>query len=364
MSANAATPMFVRSDKGILAATVLLVVLAGLAEYGGWNAVVAFVVSAGAVAVLASLVGRSVEQLGDRFGPGATGVLQSALGNLPELFICIFSLRAGLVDVVRAALVGSILANLLLVLGLAFFVGGLKHGTQQLGSERARTIVVLMLLSVTAWAIPSLTHWLHTGASDHEKPFSMIVSVLLLVLFALSLPFSLRRDDDADTDTGAGTPHEEPRWPVWLAVTMLAAAGLGAAFVSDWFVNALQPAMDSLSLNQTFAGLVVVAIAGNAIENVVGVQLAAKNQSAYAFSVILNSPLQIALVLAPVLVLVSQIFGLASLTLVLPPLLVVVLLLSVVLAAFIAFDGESTWLEGASLIVLYAIVATAFWWGG
>jgi Ca2+:H+ antiporter len=361
MSATAATPMFVRSDQGILGATVLMVVLAGLAEYGGWNSVLAFVVSAAAVCLLASLVGRSVEQLGDRFGPGATGVLQSALGNLPELFICIFSLKAGLVDVVRAALVGSILANLLLVLGVAFLVGGLRHGTQQLGSERARTIVVLMLLSVTAWAIPSLTHWLHTAASDHEKPFSVIVSVLLLVLFALSLPFSLRRD------SGSGdpeVPHEEPRWPVWLAVGMLAAAGVGAAFVSDWFVNALQPAMDSLSVNQTFAGLVVVAIAGNAIENVVGVQLAAKNQSAYAFSVILNSPVQIALVLAPVLVLVSQIFGLASLTLVLSPLLVVVLMLSVVLAAFIAFDGESTWLEGASLIVLYGIVATAFWWGG
>jgi Ca2+:H+ antiporter len=288
-------------------------------------------------------------------------VLQSALGNLPELFICIFALRAGLVDVVRAALVGSILANLLLVLGLAFVVGGLKHGTQQLGSERARTIVVLMLLSVTAWAIPSLTHWLHTAASDHEKPFSVIVSVLLLVLFALSLPFSLRRDSGADAPQ---IQHEQPRWPVWVAVGLLALASAMAAFVSDWFVHALQPAMNSLSINQTFAGLVVVAIAGNAIENVVGVQLAAKNQSAYAFSVILNSPVQIALVLAPVLVLISQIFGLASLTLVLPPLLVVVLLLSVILAAFIAFDGESTWLEGASLIVLYGIVATAFWWGG
>ena len=148
----------------------------------------------------------------------------------------------------------------------------------------------------------------------------MIVSVLLLVLFALSLPFSLRRDERRD----GGAPHEVPRWPLGLAVGLLAVAGVGAAFVSDWFVNALQPAMDALSINQTFAGLVIVAIAGNAIENVVGVQLAAKDQSAYAFSVILNSPLQIALVLAPVLVLVSQIFGLASLTLVFSPLLVVV----------------------------------------
>ena len=222
------------------------VVLAGFAEYGGWDAVVAFVVSAAAVCLLASLVGRSVEQLGDRFGPGATGVLQSALGNLPELFICIFSLKAGLVDVVRAALVGSILANLLLVLGLAFVVGGLKHGTQPLGSERARTIVVLMLLSVSAMAIPSFTHWLHTPAAAHEDAFSVIVSVLLLALFALSLPFSLRRDS-----SDGGEPHETPRWPLALAIGLLAVAGVGAAFVSDWFVNALQPAMDSLSINET-----------------------------------------------------------------------------------------------------------------
>jgi len=354
-----ASPTLVTSDKVLLGGAALLTVLAGVADYGHWNSVVAFVVSAGAVCILAALVGRSVEQLGDRFGAGATGVLQSALGNLPELFICIFSLKAGLVDVVRAALVGSILANLLLVLGLAFLVGGLKHGPQQLGSARARTIVVLMLLSVSAWAIPSFTHWLHTPAEEHEVAFSMIVSVLLLLLFAASLPFALSRDS-GDAEAG---PHEEPRWPLWLAVGLLAAAGVAAAFVSDWFVNALQPAMDALSINETFAGLVVVAIAGNAIENVVGVQLAARDQSAYAFSVILNSPIQIALVLAPALVLISQIFGLASLTLVLSPMLVVVLMLAIMLAAFIAFDGESTWLEGASLVVLYVIIATAFWWG-
>ncbi|MFL6022291.1 MAG: cation transporter, partial [Marmoricola sp.] len=144
--------MFIRSDRIIVAGGGALCVLAGFAHYGSWNSVLTFLVSAAAVCLLASLVGRSVEQLGDRFGPGATGVLQSALGNLPELFICIFALRAGLVEVVRAALIGSILANLLLVLGLAFLVGGLKHGTQQLGSERARTISVLMLLSVTAMA--------------------------------------------------------------------------------------------------------------------------------------------------------------------------------------------------------------------
>ena len=189
--------------------------LAGLAHYAGWASGLGFVLSAAAMSVLAALVGLSVEQLGDRFGPGATGVLQSALGNLPELFICIFALKAGLVDVVRAALIGSILANLLLVLGLAFLVGGLKHGTQQLGSERARAIVVLMMLSVTAMAIPSLTHHLHTPAEQHEKTFSLIVSVILLGLFALSLPFSLSAATASDTATAASSTRRRAGRSRW-----------------------------------------------------------------------------------------------------------------------------------------------------
>jgi Ca2+:H+ antiporter len=360
VTTTTAGPVLIRSDKLMLGGGAALIVLAALAHYGGWASGLGFVLSAAAMSVLAVLVGLSVEQLGDRFGPGATGVLQSALGNLPELFICIFALRAGLVDVVRAALIGSILANLLLVLGLAFLVGGLRHGTQKLGSERARAIVVLMMLSVTAMAIPSLTHHLHTPAEQHEKTFSLIVSVILLGLFVLSLPFSIKR---AASDSSAAVEHEAPRWPIALAIGMLAAAGAAAAFVSDWFVTALEPAMDSAGISEAFAGLVIVAIAGNAIENVVGIQLAAKGQSEYAFSVVLNSPIQIALVLAPLLVIISQVFGLASLTLVFSPLLVVVLVLAVVLAAMIALDGESTWLEGATLIALYAIIATAFWWG-
>ena len=354
------SPALTRSDWVILGGGGVLVVLAGLAHYGGWNEVLAFVLSAGAVTMLASLVGRSVEQLGDRFGPGATGVLQSALGNLPELFIAFFALKAGLVDVVQAAIVGSILANLLLVLGLAFLIGGLKHGPQKLGSERARTITVLMLLSVTAMLIPSLAHQLHSKADVHEPTFSVIVSVVLLVLFALSLPFSLRKDSSGSHQDLHAEP---PRWPVALAVGLLAIAGVLAAFVSDWFVVALEPAMSALNINQFFAGLVIVAIAGNAIENLVGVQLAAKGNSEYAFSVVLNSPLQIALVLAPLLVIASQVFGLASLTLVFSPMLVAALLLAVILAAFISFDGESTWLEGATLIALYAIIAVSFFWG-
>ena len=151
-------------------------------------------------------------------------------------------------------------------------------------------------------------------------------------------------------------------WPLWLALTMLGVTGVGAALVSDWFVAALEPAMGSLHISQAFAGLVIVAIAGNAVENVVGVQLALKNQADFALSVILQSPLQIALVVAPLLVLLSPLVG-ASFTLVLSPLLIAVLIMAVVITVLVVLDGESNWLEGLTLIVLYGIIATAFWWG-
>ncbi|HET8595492.1 MAG TPA: calcium/proton exchanger [Intrasporangium sp.] len=355
----------IRSDLVMLGGSAVAVVASGVTHYAGAGAVLPFLFSAAAVALLAGLVGRSVEQLGDRFGPGATGVLQSALGNLPELFIALFALKAGLVAVVQAALVGSILANLLLVLGLAFLAGGLKHGRQNLDSERARQIIVFMVLSVAAMLVPSLAHFVHTPAEAHESELSTIVSLVLLGLFAVTLPASLRRDRPAGGEAGEQNPAEgeEPRWPLWLAVALLVVSAGLAAFVSDWFVAALAPAMDALSISQAFAGLVVVAIAGNAVENVVGVQLALAGRSEYAFSVVINSPMQIALVLAPLLVILSQLFGFATLTLVFPPLLIVSLIIAVVMAAFITFDGESTWMEGVALIALYVVIATAFWWG-
>ena len=200
--------------------------------------------------------------------------------------------------------------------------GGLKHGTQRLDSERARSIIVLMVLSVAAMVVPSLAFYVHTPAEPHENTLSVLVSVVLLVIFVVTLPASLRRGSTPAEPT-AEMHQEAPRWPVWLAVGLLALAAALAAFVSDWFVVALEPAMSALHISEAFAGLVVVAIAGNAIENVVGIQLAAAGRSEYAFSVVVNSPMQIALVLAPLPSSSPRSSGSPSLTLVFPPMLVV-----------------------------------------
>jgi Ca2+:H+ antiporter len=352
---------FTRSDLRLIIAAVLVAAAAGTAHFAKIGGTVApFVVAALALALLATLVGRSVEALGDRLGAGATGVVQSALGNLPELFVVLFALRDGLNDVATATIVGSILANVLLVLGLAFVCGGIRHGPQRFGGDAARTISMLLALSVAALLVPSLTAALGstaTKAALHERTLSIVVSILLLGLFAASLPSAIKRRKGE-----ASAPVHGPAWPLSVAIGMLTATGVGAAFVSDWFVAALQPAINSLGISQAFAGLVIVAIAGNAVENVVGIQLALKNQADYALSVILQSPLQIALVVAPALVLLSPIVG-ASFTLVLSPLLIAVLIMATVITVMVVLDGESTWLEGTTLIVLYAIVAAAFWWG-
>jgi Ca2+:H+ antiporter len=353
--------MLGRGTRVLLGASAAITVLAGALTAANAGAVLIFIVSSAALALLAALVGQATEQVGMRMGPGATGVLQSALGNLPELFVGIFALRAGLISVVQAALVGSILGNSLLVLGLAFIVGGLRHGTQVFGEEATRTMATLTLLAVAALAIPTLTAGLHTPAAGHEEGLSIAAAVVLLAVFAASIPLAL-----------AGGPASVPAdtsvrrlelWPMWLAIAVLVAAGVSSAFVSDWFVSALTPAMSALHLSPTFTGLVIVALAGNAVENVVGIQLAARNKMDYAVSVILNSSLQVALGLVPALVLLSLVVGGAHLTLVLPALLLVALGLAALLGTVITYDGRSTWLEGLALVGLYAILAVSFWWG-
>jgi Ca2+:H+ antiporter len=331
----------------------VLVGVAGALDLSGSNAVLRFVAAAAALAMLARLVGAATEQLGGRLGAGGAGTVQSALGNLPELFVALFALQKGLVGVVKAALIGSVLANSLLVLGLAFFAGGLRHGVQKFDSPRARTIATLTLLAAAILSVPSFAHVLHAPAAAHEQTLSLICGGVLLVVFFSTLAIFL---------AGAGVELEAPRWPLMATISVLAASATGAVFVSDWFVSALQPATSSLHMSQTFAGLVVVAIAGNAVENVVGVQLALRNRPDFAIAVIVNSSLQVALVLTPVILFASLFFA-TSLTLVFPTLLAVSLLLAAIVTAVVVYDGESTWPEGVVLVGLYVVIAAAFWWG-
>ena len=334
--------------------TGVLVAIAAIFHYASLGEVATFGLSAVALAALARQVGNATEQLGARLGSGGAGVVQSALGNLPELFIALFALHKGLVGVVQAALVGSILANSVLVLGLAFIVGGLRTGrsaSAPRGHGRSRRS---RCSRRRRWRCRRLTHALHTSAREHEHALSLVCAGVLLVVFVVTLPSFLR--STARRGARAGALERT------LTAVVLAAAGAAAALTSDWFVNALTPAIHTLHMSEAFAGLVIVAIAGNAVENVVGVQLAARNKADFAISVIVNSSLQVALALTPVLVFVSLLFA-THLTLVFSPLLAVVLLVTAVLGALVVNDGESTWQEGVVLVGFYIVIATSFWWG-
>jgi Ca2+:H+ antiporter len=343
-----------RRERLEIAITAVLVVLAGLCHFAGLGAVTTFVAAALALAALARAVGTATEQLGSRLGSGGASVVQSGLGNLPELFICLFALHRGLFDVVQAALVGSILANSVLVLGVAFVVGGLKHGVQKFDSDRARMVSTLTVVAAATMAIPSLAHAFHAPAAAHAHALSLVCAGVLLTLFLLTLPSFLR--------SAPGEEHPPPRWSTLLTAVVLGTAGASAALTSDWFVTALTPAIHTLHMSEEFAGLVIVAIAGNAVENVVGVQLAARNRPDFAISVIVNSSLQVALALTPVLVFASLLFA-THLTLVFPTLLALVLLISAILGALVVNDGESNWQEGAVLVGFYIVIAASFWWG-
>ena len=316
-------------------------------------------------------VSEATERLASRLSPAATGIVQSTLGNLPELFLAIFALQAGLVQVVAAALIGSVLGNALFVLGLALVVGGLKHGKITFSAAANRLYATELLLGVAALIIPFLAT--RPGAPDfgHAEELSAFVAIVLLVLFAISVPISLRLKEsgpgvvhniEASEDHPDGDhPHVAP--PLLQTLLLLGGSAASAAFVADWFVEALEPAMETIGMSEAFAGLIVVAIAGNAIEHLAGVTAAYKNRGDLSMSLILNSALQVVLFLAPVLVLLSFVVAPVPMTLIFDPLLLGTLAVTVILVYAMVVDGEANAFEGAMLLGLYAIVAAAVWWG-
>ncbi len=349
-----------RADRLLLASAAVAVLLAGLLSATQAGAAPIFVVSGVALAVLTALVARAADRLGERRGVRATGALHATMGNLPLLVVGIAALRAGLDAVLQAALIGAILGDSLLVLGVAFVVGGGRHGVQRFAARMPRLIAALTLLSAAALAVPTLAHGLHHPAGVHAEALSVVSALVLLVVCAGSAPVIVAgrpaaRNADAHGDAA--------RWPRGLAAAILVAAIIGVALVSDLFVGTLPRATAALHLSPVFAGLVVVAFAGHVASNMAGVRLAARDQSDAAVAVILTGALQVALGVIPALALLSLVVGPMPLTLVWPGLLLAALGLAALLGALIVFDGASTWLEGVALIGLYGIVAVSVWWG-
>ena len=349
-----------RSALAVMAISAALVGLAAALHFLGAGPIPNFAACALALAAIAHLIGEATDELGNYLGPAATGIVQSAVGNLPELFIAIFALQSGLVAVVQASLIGSILGNALLVLGLAFVMGGAKHGVLKFERQAPRMMAVLLLLAVCALVLPTLAQEMHLPAGAHEQALAVVCAIVLLIVFAAQTRAMLAQGQRTVPAEARKRAHA---WPLGLAAGVLAICGVAAALVSDWFVETLEPAIEVLGISQGFAGLVVVAIAGNAVENVVGIRLAIEGKADFAVSVVLNGALQVAVALIPILILVSFALGGAPFTLAISPILAVALFLSVLVVTVVTVDGRADIVDGVALIGLYVIVATIFWWG-
>src|SRR3954447_7685271 len=341
-------------ERLILGVVVALTLLAGVARYAGFPDLLAFGLAAVALAGLAWVVSFSTEQVGERFGPAVTGVMQSTLGNLPELFVVVFALKAGQVVVAQTSILGSLFANALLVLGGVILIGAraADDGVMRFSARLPNDTATLLLLANFIIVLIAVALSSHDPASRHVNEISTVGAICLLVVYVTwVLPY-------VRSDRGAEAPAREghgPRVPLAVSAVLLGIAGVGAAFVSDWFIHALEPAIEQLGVSEAFAGLVIVAIAGNAVENFTGLVLAYKGQSDLAVSVVKNSVAQIGAFLFPVLVLVSLLFT-HTLTFELKAVYAGALALTALSVWQITGDGEAAEFEGWALVAIYVIL--------
>ena len=323
---------------------------------------------------VAGAMGEATEQLAHRTGERVGGLLNATLGNAAELIITVVALRAGKIELVKASIVGSILGNLLLILGLSLLVGGLKNGLQRFDSRAAGTASTMMLLSVIGLLVPTLFEIVHKVQhhlpllSESPDPLldrlSLGVAGALILVYVLSLVFSLTTPSRGIAPE-VGVTHRDASsrgaWSLGKTVGVLVGSTLATVVLSELLVGAVEPVVRASGVSEVFLGIVLIPLVGNVAEHLVAVSAAARNRMELSLAISLGSSQQIALFVAPFLVFVSLLFG-RKMTLFFNPFEVAVLGVSVLIAGQIAADGESNWLEGAQLLVVYAIVAMAFLW--
>ncbi len=350
---------FSRRRTLVIAGALAAAVAAGALAIGGGPDLAVFLVSTVALAGLAWLVSLATEAIGEHFGPAVTGVLQSSLGNLPELFVVFFALKAGELVVAQTSILGSLFANALLVLGAVIVVGSRRapDRVMRFHPRLPKDTSTLLLMAVFIIALLGLAVQTGDRAARHEVVISAIAAVALIGVYVTWLVGYIRDDTPRRDEEAAGRASVgDGAIPLPVAIGLLAVAGVGAAFVSDWFVGALDPAIRTLHLSKPFAGLVIVAIAGNAVENVAGIVLAAKGQSDLAISVVKNSVSQVAVLLFPVLVLLSLALP-THLVLEVSPIYLGALVLTALALWQITGDGEAYTFEGLALVAMFVILA-------
>jgi Ca2+:H+ antiporter len=326
--------------------------------------VLVFLVSCLAVIPLAGLMGHATEELAERMGEGVGGLLNATFGNAAELIIAVIALRAGLFDLVKASITGSIIGNVLLVFGLSTLAGGLRYQTQSFNATAAAAGTTLLVLSAVGLLVPAVFHAIvGQTARTAEHNLSLQIACVLIITSALSLVFTLkthrylyvgdvRPEDDEPEDVHPG--------PMWRPVLKLALATVGIAFMAEFLVGAAHETARSLGWTEIFVGVIVVAVIGNAAEHSTAVMMALKNKMDVAINIAVGSSIQVALFVAPVLVLLSYALAPKPMDLIFTRLEVMAVAVSVIIMGYVAADGESHWMEGVQLLAVYAILGIAF----
>lgn len=337
--------------------------LSGAGHYLHWNMTVQFVISAIAIIFVAGFLGRSTESVSHYAGQRLGGFLNATFGNAAELIIAIFLVREGLFDMVKASLTGAIIGNLLLVLGLSLFVGGLKFKVQRFNIELAGMNGSLMLLAVIALFVPAAFFTTHSISAEGTKTLSLIVAGVLILAYLLWLVFSMVTHKDMLADesaVGEQQAEEEPEWSKSRSIVYLLLSTVMVAFVSEWLVGTLDSFTAQFGLSELFVGAFVIAIVGNAAEHSAAVMMAMKNKIGAAVEIAIGSSLQIALFVAPVLVFVSTLFG-QTMDIVFTTIEMVAIGVSVFIAKSISQDGRTNWYEGLLLLAVYIILGVSFY---
>ena len=323
-----------------------------------------FIISCLAVIPLAGLMGHATEELAERMGEGVGGLLNATFGNAAELIIAIIALRAGLFDLVKASITGSIIGNILLVFGLSTLAGGLRFTKQQFNATAASSGSTLLVLSAVGLLIPAVFHGIvGNTARTAEHNLSLEIAIVLMVTYALSLVFTLKTHRHlyvGDVAIEEDEPGDVHPGPMWRPVLLLFVATAGIAVMAEFLVGAATETAEALGWSEVFVGVIVVAIIGNAAEHSTAVLMAMKNKMDVAINIAVGSSIQVALFVAPVLVLLSYVIAPAPMDLIFTSLEVVAVGVSVLIMAQVAGDGESHWMEGVQLLAVYAILGIAF----
>jgi Ca2+:H+ antiporter len=348
----------------VFAGTFLMSLVAIVMEWVlGIHGTPIFVASAAGILGLAYVVGLSTERLGALTGPQVGGILNATFGNIAELIIAFFALTAGQLEVVKASITGSIIGNLLLVLGASFFFGGIRNGMQRFNARVAGLDATLLVLAVIGLFVPAVFAFSQgaTTGRGHRIEESLVVAAVLLCLYFVNLVYRFRHPEQV---LGGAEEPEEHAGPAWRPVVALGVLGLAAAFLavlSEQLVGAIDPFIEQFDLTPFFVGVILIPTIGNLAEHLVGVQLAMKDKVDFSMAVSIGSSLQVALFVAPVLVFLGVLVG-QPMDLVFEPLEVAAVATAAGICALVSLDGESNWLEGALLMGVYLILAVSFFY--